>query len=107
MKIDYNGRKFRAAGSGPDGAVAVYHQQGDLLWGDFSGGGVRRGSLTGVVKPDGSVDFAYTMVTEDEVISGRCWSTPEVLADGRIRLHETFERYGEHAGRGTSVIEEI
>jgi hypothetical protein len=108
MKINYDGRKFRAAGhEGADAAVAVYHQDGDLLWADFSGGGVRRGSLTGVVHPDGSVDFAYTMVTRDDVISGRCWSTPEVLPDGRIRLHETFERYGENAERGTSVIEEI
>lgn len=109
--INYDGRKFRAShgdGDPDEAATAVYHQDGDLLWGEFSGGHVRRGSLTGRCAEDGSIDFAYTMVTDSgEIISGRCQSTPEVLADGRIRLHETFERYGRHTERGTSHIDEI
>jgi hypothetical protein len=32
---------------------------------------------------------------------------PEVLPDGRIRLHETWERFGADAATGTSCIEEI
>ncbi|MGH3942276.1 MAG: hypothetical protein ACRDTG_27385 [Pseudonocardiaceae bacterium] len=107
--IDYDGRKFRAS-HGPDeeATIAEYHQDGDLLWGEFSGGRTRRGSLTGLRTPDGTLDFAYTMVLRNgEVISGHCFSTPEVLADGRIRLHEKFERYGPHATTGFSHIEEI
>jgi hypothetical protein len=34
-------------------------------------------------------------------------NTPEVLADGRIRLHERWERYGAHADSGISYIEEV
>jgi hypothetical protein len=107
--INYDGRKFRAShGEDGEAATAVYHQDGDLLWGEFSGGDTRRGSLTGVCAEDGSLEFAYTMVSRDgEVICGHCRSTPEALADGRIRLHETFERYGPHAVRGTSHIDEI
>jgi hypothetical protein len=64
--------------------------------------------LTGLCAPDGSLDFAYCMVTDGgDVISGHCTSTPQVLDDGRIRLHEVWERFGRHAGRGTSAIEEI
>jgi hypothetical protein len=42
-----------------------------------------------------------------EIVSGRCHSTPTVLADGRIRLHEEWERYGPHGSSGVSSIEEL
>jgi len=108
--IDYDGRRFRpvADGAPEESRVAVYHQDGDLLWGEFLGGRARRGALTGTAAPDGSLDFAYCMVLEDgEVVSGHCRSTPAVLADGRIRLAEVWERFGDHAATGVSVIEEI
>jgi hypothetical protein len=105
-RIDYDGRRFRPAGA--DGCVALYHQDGDVLWGEFSGGSARRGALAGTCAPDGALRFAYCMVrTDDEVIAGRCVSTPEVLHDGRIRLHETWERYGAHASSGESWLEEV
>ena len=106
--INYDGRRFRAVGHGPDAPVATYRQHGDLLWAEFSGGHARRGSLTGLCAEDGTLTFAYTMVLDDgEIISGSCRSTPEILADGRILLHEEWERYGEHAAAGTSEIEEV
>jgi hypothetical protein len=112
--IDYDGRRFRKAEpSGDDGTVrpaptAQYHQDGDLVWAEFVGGDVRRGSLTGVCAPDGALDFAYSMVlTSGEVISGRSLNTPELLADGRIRMHEKWERYGPHAATGISYLEEV
>jgi hypothetical protein len=110
MSIDYDGRRFRPAdGHGhEDGRVAVYRQAGDLLWGEFGGGRARHGSLSGTCAPDGSLDFAYCMVLDDGgIVSGRCRSTPTVLPDDRIRLHETWERYSPVPGRGESAIEEI
>jgi len=108
--IDYDGRRFRPVedANATPSRVAVYHQVGDLLWGEFLGGRARRGALTGICAPDGTLDFAYSMVTDGgDVISGQCVSTPQVLGDGRIRLHEVWERFGRHAARGTSAIEEI
>lgn len=106
--INYDGRRFRAVGHGPDSPTATYRQSGDLLWAEFGGGHARRGSLTGLCAEDGTLNFAYTMVLEGgEVIAGRCRSTPEILEDGRILLHEKWERYGEHAGSGESQIEEV
>lgn len=108
--INYDGRRFRpvADGAPEESRVAVYRQEGDLLWGEFLGGKARRGALTGTCAPDGRLDFAYCMVLDDgEVISGHCASTPQVLEDGRIRLDEVWERFGAHASSGVSVIEEI
>jgi hypothetical protein len=106
--IDYDGRSFRAAGHDGDAPVASYRQRGDLLWADFSGGDVRRGSLTGICRPDDTIEFTYTMVLGDgTVLAGHCESTPELLPDGRILLHERWERYGPHAANGVSELVEV
>lgn len=108
--IDYDGRRFTTGGvpSTEKHPIALYRQDGDLLWGEFSGGHARRGTLTGLCAPDGTLDFAYTMVLDSgAVVSGHCRSTPELLPDGRVLLHETWERYGDHADSGVSLLEEI
>jgi hypothetical protein len=110
LDVDYNGRRFRPVSEDREeaGRSAVYHQHGNLLWGEFAGGDTRRGTLTGVCSPDGTLDFAYCMVLDDgQVVSGRCHSVPTRLPDGRIRLHELWERYGTHAASGVSYLEEI
>jgi len=106
--INYNGRKFRKAVADDKAPVAEYHQDGNLVWAEFAGGEVRRGSLTGICAPDGTVDFAYNMVLAGgEVISGRSVNTPQLLDDGRIRMHEQWERYGRHSATGISYLEEV
>jgi len=108
--INYNGRRFRKAIADPghDAPVALYRQENDLVWAEFTGGEVRRGALAGTCAPDGTIDFAYSMVLADgAVISGRSISTPELLPDGRIQLNERWERYGQHAEQGTSSIVEV
>ena len=108
--IDYNGRRFRKETTDRthEPPVTLYRQQGDIVWADLSGAGVRRGALTGLCAEDGTIDMAYTMVREDgAVISGHSVNTPEILPDGRIRLHEQWERFGRHAERGTSSIVEV
>ncbi len=107
--INYDGRLFRPVTDQPgETPVARYHQSGDLLWGEFSGGEVRRGSLSGVSDAAGVLLFGYCMVLDGgEVITGRCRSVPEVLADGRVRLTEYWERYGPGASSGISALEEL
>lgn len=106
----YHGRRFRpvADGTGEHTRTAHYFQDGDLLWGEFTGGHARRGTLAGRCRPDGSLDFAYCMVLDDgRIISGQCRSTPQLLPDGRVLLHEVWQRFGDHAASGTSRIEEV
>ncbi|MFG2064562.1 hypothetical protein ACGFIK_24435 [Micromonospora sp. NPDC048871] len=108
-RISYDGRRFRRPEEVTDGGAptAVYHQQGDLVWAEVAGGEVRRGSLVGRCAEDGTLAFSYSMVLQGgEVISGRSVSRPEILADGRIRLHEEWERFAPRASAGTSAIEE-
>jgi len=108
--INYDGRRFSPAGTGndPNAPIGVYHQSGDLVWAEFAGGEVRRGSLCGLCADDSTLEFAYTMVLADgQVISGRCVSTAELREDGRVYLHEKWERYGAHAISGVSELEQV
>lgn len=107
--ISYEGRRFRKVGaSEADAPTATYRQDGNLVWADFAGGDVRRGSLAGVSDANDRVEFAYTMVLAGgEIVAGHSVNTPQVLPDGRIRFHEEWERFGATADRGVSYIEEI
>ncbi|WP_409493107.1 hypothetical protein [Amycolatopsis sp. cmx-11-12] len=105
--IDYDGRKFRKAG-GDANAIAVYRQEGDVVWAEFAGGDVRRGSIAGTQRENGALDLGYTIVlATGEVICGRTVNTPEVAEDGRLRLREAWERYGPHAATGVSYLDEV
>ena len=106
---DYDGRAFRVAGG--DAAqvpAAHYHQEADLVWGEFAGGHVRRGSLAGTCSAEGVISFAYLMVLDSgDLVTGCCRSTPHLLDDGRIRLSEEWERYTPQPDTGVSYLEEI
>ena len=109
MEFDYDGRAFRPGDEDPAySPVARYHQNGDLVWGEFAGGHVRHGALVGTCAPDGTLEFSYCMVRDSgEVISGHCRSTPRLLDNGRIRLDEQWERFTPHPANGLSYLEEI
>ena len=109
---DYDGRVFRSTAAetslGADTPVGYYHQRADLVWAEFAGGKVRAGRLTGTCDPDGTIRFVYGQVlTDGRMVAGECVSTPEILADGRIRLREQWRRFDAHESRGVSFIEEI
>ncbi|WP_410670880.1 hypothetical protein [Amycolatopsis sp. cmx-4-68] len=106
MSLSYDGRRFRALGGG-DGAYAEYRQRGNLVWAEFEGGHVVRGTVTGTCDAGGVLRLAYTMVLGGgEVIAGHSTSTPQ-WHGGTLVLREVWERYGEHAATGVSYLEEV
>ena len=113
MAHNYHDRHFRSLSNSGTGEVDDatrfhYRQQDNVLWATYSGGAIKHGTLNGLVHPDGSLEFCYTHVNEDDVImTGRCRSTPELLSDGRLRLHEQWQwTSGDHSA-GASVVEEV
>ncbi len=96
-KINYNGRVFRpiqTAETGEADASTTFHyfQDGDIVWAEYSGGSIVRGHLIAKVAASGDLDMRYHHVnTSGELMTGTCHSRPELLADGRIRLHETWQ----------------
>lgn len=111
--INYNGRIFRSVVNSSTGEVDArttfrYHQMGDIVWAEYAGGAIRFGQLLGVVLPDNKLEVRYQHINEaGDLMTGLCLSTPEVLSDGRLRLHEAWQwTCGERAS-GESMVEEI
>ena len=113
MKINYNERHFRSVANSGAGDVDSdtrfhYRQEGDIVWATYQGGGAAFGTLTPVVLADGRLDMRYQQVsTAGTIKTGRCVSVPEVLPDGRLRLHESWRWTEGGDGSGESIVEEV
>ena len=111
LDIDYDGRRFSseaAETAGRDGTAPVgsYHQSGNLVWAEFTGGAVRTGRLVGTCGAGGVIEAAYVQVLDGgELAAGRMTSLPHLLPDGRVRLEERWRR--DDGSTGTSWIEEV
>ena len=111
--IDYDDRMFASVTNSESGDVGSgttfhYRQQGDIVWATYQGGAVAFGTLIARVQLDGSLDMRYEHVTTDGAIkTGKCLSRPEILVDGRIRLHERWQWTEAGTEAGESVIEEV
>jgi hypothetical protein len=97
--LSYDGLRFGPDEVQPGSVIGHYHQDGEVVTAEFSGDRVRTGRLVGVVDADGVIDAAYCQIMAGgELVCGRCISTPEVLADGRIRLSESWHRIDGSSG---------
>ena len=111
--INYNGRKFVSIENTDNGEVSSqtifdYKQEGKIISATYSGGEIIQGTLIGIVMEDGSLEFRYNHVnSKDEIRGGKCVSTPKILPDGRIRLHERWQWLDTEATEGSSIIEEV
>lgn len=109
----YDGKRFASVANTPNGEVTGdtvfdYRQRGDVVWAEYEGGMIRKGTLVAVVGADGALDMRYQHVNvKGELMTGACRSTPEVLADGRIRLHEAWLWTSGDRSSGTSIVEEV
>lgn len=113
MPTNYHNKQFRPLHTSTNSETSTqtifhYQQEGNILTAHYQGGGITQGHLIGLVDEAGNIDMRYHQVnTQGELRTGRCYSTPEVLPNGKIRLHETWQwTSGDHS-KGTSVIEEV
>ena len=61
-----------------------------------------------LVDAEGCLDMRYHQVNDrGELMTGACRSTPELLPDGRIRLHEEWRWTSGDGSGGSSVLEEV
>jgi hypothetical protein len=111
VKAVIDGKVFAAVANTASGEVGRttrfhYRQDGRMIWAEYSGGAVVRGYLVGTRDGD-RLDFRYSHLNINlQTANGVCASKLEVLEDGSIRLHETWQ-WESRPERGTSVVEEI
>lgn len=111
--INYNNKRFSLVTNTKNGdtdseTIFEYRQDGNLLWSEYAGGKIIAGHLIGVVDDDGNIDMRYHHINiEGEMMTGICNSTPEILSNGKIRLHEKWRWTSGDCSDGESILEEI
>lgn len=111
--INYNGKRFRPIESSENSetsnqTVFVYKQEGNILTAEYAGGKIKKGHLIGLVDENGKIDMRYHQINiNGEIMTGLCFSIPEILDNGKIRLHEKWQWTSGDLLHGESILEEI
>jgi len=110
--INYNNKTFIPISNSENGetsnkTVFHYEQVGDIVTSEYSGGQIIKGHLIGLVDEKGNIDMRYHKINKKGQLStGKCISKPEILENGKIRLHENWEWTSGNESKGKSIIEE-
>ena len=112
MKINYDNKKFRPIQNTQNGetseeTIFEYKQNGNILTSEYSGGKIQKGHLLGLVDDNGAIEMRYHQVNDNgQLMTGICFSKPEILENGKIRLHETWQWTSGDNSKGNSILEE-
>ena len=110
MSLNYHNKKFKILGEEEkEGTTFQYFQEGNILWGEYKGGSVLKGSLIAKIDDNNVLQMHYQhLTTKEEFKLGKCISTPTLLEDGRIQIHEIYESVGtETVNKGEITLIEI
>ena len=110
---NYNGKIFRSAFNTSNGEVSSetifeYLQTGIIVTAIYAGGNIITGSLIALVDENGKLNMRYQHINnKNELMTGTCTSTPTILPNGKIQLHEKWQWTCGDNSSGESIIEEI
>ena len=111
--INYQNKKFQILSSSENGEISnsmVFHykQEGNILSSSYTDTSILKGHLLGTVEEDGTIQMKYHQInSKGELMTGECTSTPEILENGKIRLHEKWKWTSGDFSEGSSTLEEI
>ena len=111
--MNYNGKRFKPISNTENAETSEktifnYVQKGNIVTSQYFGGKIKMGHLIGIVNEDGSIDMRYHQInTNNELMTGECKSIPEILPNGKIRLHEDWVWTSGDKTHGKSIIEEF
>lgn len=111
--INYNNKSFKAITTSKNAEVSehtlfTYKQEGFIITSAYSGGAILKGHLIGTVDGNGTIEMRYHQVnTKGDLMTGICQSKPEILSNGKIRLHETWQWTSGDCFKGMSILEEV
>ncbi len=111
--MNYNNRIFTAVSNSDNGEISTdmefhYKQKEDILTCSYKGGNIIQGHLIGKVDHNGIIQMRYHQVNiKGELMTGICESTPEIMENGKIRLHESWQWTSGDCSKGKSTLEEV
>lgn len=111
--MNYNNKTFKLKTSTTNGSLSIntifnYSQKDTIITCTYSSETIKHGQLLGQVAEDGSIDMRYHQLTHNGLFQiGKCCSTPEIMSNGKIRLHEHWNWMDGDQSSGNSILEEI
>lgn len=111
--IDYNDRIFRSVSTTVNDEITgdtifYYRQQDFQVTATYSGGNITDGVLTANADESGNLCMRCQHSNNNgQFLTGICFSTPELLPNGKIRLHEKWQYTCGDFSQGQSVLEEV
>ncbi len=88
--------------------IFEYLQEGNIIRSSYKSKNIKQGHLLGIVNEEGVIDMRYHQVNiQGELMTGTCISTPEILSNGKIRLHEEWQWTSGDLSKGNSILEEL
>ena len=111
--IDYNHRTFRSVSNSANGEVSnetifYYKQNGFNITARYGGGNIVDGSLSATADEAGNLNMRYQHVNVNgQFLTGVCFSKPEIMPNGKLRLHEKWQWTCGDYSMGESVAEEV
>jgi len=111
--MNYNNKRFRPIENTENGETTAetifkYKQVGNIITSEYSGGEIISGHLIGLVDKNGNIDMRYHQVNKkNELMTGVCFSKPEMTAHGKLRLYENWQWTSGDKSSGKSILEEI
>ncbi len=113
MKYNLDGRVFQSIENTENGEVSSetlfhYHQDGEIISADYSGGNIIEGHLLGKMIKNGNLEFTYHHINlEGQLMIGKCASEPTLLPNGKLQYSETWQWISGDKSAGNSIIVEI
>ena len=110
MKFDLEGKTFRSLQNTDNGEVGVdtifhYRQCGSVVSAEYSGGAIVVGHLVANMLSSGQLDMRYHHINRDgEIMIGKCLSTPEITANGKLKFKEKWQWLSGDMSSGYSEI---
>ena len=111
--FNYNDKRFKSVkntinGETSEETIFHYIQTKNIVTARYVGGKIIEGQLIGLVSKEGEINMRYHQInTNGDLMTGKCKSIPEVLTNGKIRLHEEWQWTSGDKSKGNSIIEEI
>ncbi|BFU60546.1 MULTISPECIES: n-acetylglutamate synthase [Rodentibacter] len=109
--LNLNNKKFVAVENTENGEVGCqtqfhYHQQGKMVWAEYSGGEILKGFLIGKKTGEMQIEFTYQHLNQSlENRFGRCCTTFSINA-GKLIGNEKWQ-WLDSLEQGNSLIREI
>lgn len=91
-----------------EGSVFHFRQKDNIVTWNYYSINVKLGHLIALVDEEDNLDMRYHQLnTRGELMTGKCDSRPQLLSNGKLRLHETWEWTSGDFCSGKSIIEEV